>query len=234
MNRSQLAAKVKALLSKTLENGATEAEAMSAAEKARELMDRYHLDHGALGMEEEGTQTFSSPFDPEKIVNQIKFALLNSVCNFTDTKGWRTSSERTFTFFGLKSDTDFATWLLDNLSSFVVNQAAAYRLDCILFNVGQLTRDGEASFQLAATERIKERLREMTRERTTTTTGRGLIPLKNQIVIREFEKLGIKLGRAPTSFGSRADAGAAAAGRAAGDRASFGRPVSTRNAGLLR
>ena len=35
---------------KTTENGATEAEAMAAAEKARELMDRYQIEAGSAGL----------------------------------------------------------------------------------------------------------------------------------------------------------------------------------------
>lgn len=44
-----IAARIRALLAKTTENGATDAEAMSAAEKARELMDRYQIDLGHGG-----------------------------------------------------------------------------------------------------------------------------------------------------------------------------------------
>jgi Protein of unknown function (DUF2786) len=36
------------MLQKTTENGATEAEAMAAAAKARELMDRYQIDLGMI------------------------------------------------------------------------------------------------------------------------------------------------------------------------------------------
>ena len=40
MNRSEIAARIRALFAKTKERGATEAEAMSAALKARELLQR--------------------------------------------------------------------------------------------------------------------------------------------------------------------------------------------------
>ena len=52
---SNHAAKIKALLGKTIENGATEAEAMAAAIKARELMDKYDIDLTTLDMKAEGS-----------------------------------------------------------------------------------------------------------------------------------------------------------------------------------
>ena len=52
--REKVATIVEALLAKTTENGATEAEAMAAAAKARELMDRHQLDLGEVGMAKEG------------------------------------------------------------------------------------------------------------------------------------------------------------------------------------
>lgn len=237
MNRQRLAAIVQALLSKTVENGATEEEALAAAQKAQEFMDRYHLDHGALGMETEGTHEYRQPSDWDTA--QIKFLLLSRIAQFTDTRCWRngpgTKKHGTdFTFFGLKSDTDFASWLLESLSTFVVQQSTAYRLACILDDpLDQLTKDGEASFQLGCIDRINERLRALVEARKTTATGRALIPLKNQIVERDFRKLGIRLTTG-TSRLSGADSRAHGAGRAAGDRASFGRPVSAQVRGLLK
>lgn len=233
MNRASLAAKIKALLSKTVENGCTEAEAMSAASAARSLMDRYHLDHGTLGMEEEGTNQYHQPFQTNKLfdtLDEVKFGLLLQVMKFTDTKGWRTRGIG-FTFFGLKSDTDFAAWLLESLSTFVIQKATSHVLTAALFSN---TRVSESSFITGCVDRINERLKAMTRERAGTGSGRELIPLKNQIVTRDFDKLGIKLGYGRSAnFGNDRGTSGYAAGRAAGDSASFGRPVTTRNSGLL-
>ena len=41
--RSKIAARIRALLAKTVENGCTEAEALSAAAKVAELLDRHDL-----------------------------------------------------------------------------------------------------------------------------------------------------------------------------------------------
>ena len=57
--REKVASVVEALLAKTTENGATEAEAMAAAEKARELMDRYQIEPVRRGLEQEGVHKVS-------------------------------------------------------------------------------------------------------------------------------------------------------------------------------
>lgn len=46
--RERLHAKIRALLAKTTEAGCTEAEALSAAALASDLMDRYNVEHGDL------------------------------------------------------------------------------------------------------------------------------------------------------------------------------------------
>lgn len=237
MNRAALAARIKALLAKTVQNGATEAEALSAIEKARELMDKHHMDGGAIGMEEEGTTRYDQPHEKTKVQSEIllvKSELVVAIGRFTSTRTFWNPSDRLICFFGLRSDVDFASWLSDSLSTYCLNQAATYRLDCALFDTGKLTRDGEASFLRGAVNRINERLKELTATHSATSDGKALIPLKNQIVARDWAKLNLRLSRSGGSSLSGSDANAAAAGRAAGDRASFGRPVTNRTAGLLR
>lgn len=240
MNRQDLAARVRALLSKTQANGATEAEALSAAAKARELMDKYHLDHGSLGMEEEGTQRYDQPFGNlrkrvDRRAYEVKKFLFQPIGQFTDTKGWHSGNNSAFSFFGLRSDTDFAGWLLESLSTFVIQQAIAYEVTRLLDSddAHEVTEDEERSFLDAACRRIRERLFDLARERTGSNTGRELISLKNVLVQRDFDKLGIRFnGGVSVGMGGR-HSGAAAAGRSAGDRASFGRPVGGHVSGLL-
>ena len=56
--------------------------------------------------------------------------------------------------------------------------------------------------------------------------GRSLVVVKDAIVTREFEKLDIKLRSGGKSKTRAVDGGAFNAGRAAGDKASFGKPVN--------
>jgi hypothetical protein len=66
MERDKIARIIRKLLDKTLEKGATEAEAMSAASKARELMDRYQIVLGTAAMEAEGTAKVDVSRSPYK------------------------------------------------------------------------------------------------------------------------------------------------------------------------
>lgn len=234
MNRQTLAARVRALLAKTSENGATEAEALAAAEKARELMDKYHLDHGALGMEEEGTRK-STTFPPRgrgsreggRIHNEIKKPLCFSIGKFCDCRVW-TTNYTLINFLGLQSDVDFAEWLLSSLTTFVVNQTSLFQLDAVLDGL-YCDPSTRLSFQVGAVERIKERLNELATSRAnlqSASTGTSLIVLKNQLVERHFKKLGLRLAPVSYSAGTISNSSAYSAGRAAGDRASFGRPVT--------
>jgi hypothetical protein len=43
MNRTEIAGRIKGLLAKTVDNGCTESEALSAALKARELIEKHQL-----------------------------------------------------------------------------------------------------------------------------------------------------------------------------------------------
>lgn len=227
MDRKTLAARIRAILAKTVENGATEAEAMSAVAGAQRLMEKYHIDHGALGIEEEGTERrdIKRGRGPRQ---DVRDRLAPAIAKFCDCVGWQNTSRAVNSniFFGLPSDVDFAVWLLDSLTNFVEAQCGGFALDK-LFNEDRPISEAERNgFMIACARRIVERLKELTaaRQPTAAATGNALIVLKNQIVQREFNKLGIHLRNG--SFASRNTDGAAmAAGRAAGDRASFGRPV---------
>jgi hypothetical protein len=240
--QQSVAARIKALLSKTTDNGCTEAEAMSAAEKARELMDRYNIDRGEVGMEEEGVYAAKSPLSKFKSLC-IRELLASRIASFCDCRAWFTrGGVGTLTFFGLRSDADFAVWLSENLDQFVQRAAIEYMarqprakrgpdlLDA-LADIHPLDArelwEREKGFVLGAVGRINERLRELEQlRRTGAGTGRSLVVVKSAMVEREFIKLGMNLrpGRG-TSVSSR-DGGARAAGYAAGNQASFGRPIN--------
>jgi len=51
--KEKIKAKIEALLAKTVDNGATEAEAKAAAEKAAALMLQYEIEAGEIGIRKE-------------------------------------------------------------------------------------------------------------------------------------------------------------------------------------
>ncbi len=226
--REKAANIIQALLNKTTANGASEAEAMAAAEKARELMDRYQIEAGSAGLEKEGTFKVSIKRGHYKTL-AVKDRIAYAVAQFCDSKVWLTKSSDECHFFGLKSDAEFAGWLIQSLAAFVGNGALAYiagqpRMEA------RPRWEAEKAFVLGACVRISERLIQLAAERQKSRDGSGdgrsLVVVKNAIVTREFAKLDVKLRSAGRSKTRAADGGAFKAGRAAGDNASFGRPVN--------
>lgn len=151
------------------------------------------------------------------------------IASFTETKCWGAASvrgekHRRTVFFGLRSDVEFANWLLKALESFIWAKADDYAI-----RTGDNDYYAKRTFAMSAALRIKERLDAETAARASRGVGdgRSLIVVKNALVQREFNKLGLKLHTQSKGFangGSRHDA--AAAGRAAGDQAGFGRPLN--------
>ena len=90
-------------------------------------------------------------------------------------------------------------------------------------------RDARRAFALACCDRIRDRLQlevDLRRLSVVMPTGRSVTVAKGAIVDREFEKLNLHLRSSPLGCCSGGSETAAAAGRAAGGRAGFGRPVN--------
>lgn len=154
-----------------------------------------------------------------------------AIAGFTDTRVWRSRDDtgnRPLVFCGLASDTQLAGYLIDSLTAFVQAELANY-LAVHVAPKGQrrLVING---FVGGATRRIADRLNEL-RYRSATTVqangnGRALVSIKHQLIEAKVKELGLHL-RSGRRSSKRADGASYAAGKAAGDRASFGRPVGS-------
>jgi len=87
--RETLLTKIRALLSKTIENGATEAEALSALDKARAMMDVYEVADAELALtKEEKAILLYEPLDSTD-PHRIKWGLSVAVAKNCDCEVWR-------------------------------------------------------------------------------------------------------------------------------------------------
>lgn len=120
-NKKSIAFKIKALLAKTTQAGCSEAEAMMAAHKAKELLDKYQIDLSELDLREEGTS------ETEVQMSAISRDLSGSVAAYCEVKSWRSQGKHHY--LGLKSDVFFAEWLLLALTSFVQRKTLDYSLN---------------------------------------------------------------------------------------------------------
>jgi hypothetical protein len=226
-NREKMLDKIRALLSKTTENGCTEGEYLAALAKARALMDAYEITEADLQLTKEegvvlrkGTGT-----DP----HHIKWSMSRAVSEFCDCKAWRDRDGK-LVFLGLASDTQFAAWLLDHLAGFVLTELADHLMGDIA--IGMPRRKVVNGFVDGVTWRISERLRELCKPPAAASANcRALVVIKQTLIKAKLDELGIKF-RTCSGSSRQHDEGSFAAGRSAGDRASFGRPVTGRAATL--
>lgn len=224
---------IKALLSKTTENGATEAEMLSALDKAAAMKDAYDIsDDEVRETKEEAAILHADPPDLQD-PHSIKWRLTYSVGNFCNVEIYRSRHQTGLKCIGLPSDVQFAMWLLDTLADFVFDELYKHLIGCCAPKSER--RVIIRSFVEACCERINYRLYELAErsKAARTSNGRELIIVKDALIKAYMKEHNIKLascsgGSAPSTV----NASAASAGRSAGDRASFGRPVSGAGATL--
>jgi Protein of unknown function (DUF2786) len=232
-DRNSIIEKIKALLAKTTENGATEAEMMSALDKASAMMDAYDItDEEVQASKDEAAMLHTDPPDLQD-PHKIKWRLSYGVSQFCGVQIFRPRRQTGLQCIGMPSDVQFATWLLDNLADFVFAELYAHLIGCLApkNERGVIIR----SFTAACCQRIVCRLLELVErsKAARTSNGRELVVVKNAAIKAFMKDHGIHLRTCRGHSPSNVDRAAQAAGRAAGDRASFGRPV-TGAAGVLR
>lgn len=226
--QKKMAARIKALLAKTTENGATEAEAFEAMQKARELMDKYGLTKEAIENDAETIAAQKVARDNYKTF-VIKDWLCVNVGRYCDCKTWTNKKEGTLTYFGTEQDRQFATWLLESLDLFVRNQTVRF-MDQKGFRDGKGPWNLQKGFMMGCIARINHRLHLLSeeRERAARPNGRGksLVVVKMALVNAAFGNLGMKLRSGSGGGSMKGNSTAFAHGVAAGDKAAFNRPIN--------
>jgi hypothetical protein len=232
-DRNSIIEKVKALLAKTTANGATEAEMLSALDKASAMMDAYDIsDDDVKIAKDEAAMLHADPPDL-KDPHNIKWRLSYGVAEFCGVQIFRSRHETGLRCIGMPSDVQLATWLLDSLADFVFAELYAHLIGCLAPQNER--RVIIRSFTAACCERITDRLLALVErsKAARTSNGRELVVVKDAAIKAFMKDHGIRIHTCSGYSPSNSDASAEAAGRAAGERANFGRPVSGA-AGVLR
>jgi Protein of unknown function (DUF2786) len=127
-DRNSIIEKIKALLAKTTANGATEAEMLSALDKASAMMDAYDITDADLReARDEAAMLHAEPPDL-KDPHSIKWRLSYGVAEFCGVQIFRSRHQTGLKCIGMPSDVQFAMWLLDNLADFVFAVRAPDRM----------------------------------------------------------------------------------------------------------
>jgi Protein of unknown function (DUF2786) len=190
-------ARIQALRAKTVDRGCTEEEAIAAAGKVAELLDRYGLSLGEVELKEQACEGFGVD------TGRRRFGPIDdcipAVGAFCDCRVW---SEKAadgrirYVFFGLPADVAGARYLYE-----LVERAFATETD--LFKRSELyaghrsheRRSATQSFQTGLAHGIARKLDELHRRREEamrTETGRDLVPVKEGVVEDELAKLGLR------------------------------------------
>jgi hypothetical protein len=232
-DRNSIIEKIKALLAKTTENGATEAEMLSALDKASAMMDAYDISDEELQVaKDEAAMLHADPpdlRDPHK----IKWRLTYAAGRFCNVEIYRSRGETGLKCIGMPSDVQFAMWLLGTLADFVFAELYRHLIGCLAPQSER--RIIIRSFTAACCERISDRLLALVdrSEAARTSNGRELVVIKDAAIKAFMKDNNIRLRTCSVGGPANVNEAAQAAGRAAGDRATFGRPVSGA-AGTLR
>jgi hypothetical protein len=115
-NMESLIKKLQSLQNKTTANGCTEQEALHAAEKVAELLDKYGLSIEQLKLDTAKDECSAGAFDlGSKRQTHPVVLCMSAIAKYTSTKSWYKnggSGPIEYTFFGFRTDVEIAGWLL--------------------------------------------------------------------------------------------------------------------------
>ena len=192
----RLKTRIQGLRSKTTDNGCTEAEALLAATKVAELLDRYDLSLTDVEIRD-------APCEQREYETYRKKRIplddcVGAIANFCDCRVWREKNqagEARYVFFGLRSDVEVAHYLTELIGNAVRSELGRYKMSAAYRFRHQDRHMANSSFTLGMVASIADKLTAMKTERDAVNngTGRDLVVLKASVVDAELEKLDLKL-----------------------------------------
>lgn len=237
MDRSDELAKVKAriraLASRTVERGCSEAEAMVAAAKVGELLDVYGLTMSEVELREEACIQRTMVFDDPR--RQAMNWLFPALLRFTGCRGW-TVGRADYVIFGLEPDVQMAEYLMQVVAGALSWEEVLYRQSPDYARSRVPPQSALRSFRIGFADRVAARLDEIGAHRRATEQaaqasampagagGTALVLLKERKIEEGFRALGVRLRTVTRSTVVR-DRGAYGRGREAGGRVGLERPL---------
>jgi hypothetical protein len=219
-------ARIRGLLSKTVANGCTEAEAQTAAAMVDRLMSEYEID--LTEMEVKQQDVIKLEIGCEK--HAVRFSA-NRIAKFTDCEVW--VEPPNIVYIGLELDVDVAEYLtllfqraIDREASNACFMSADYAL---------LDRTGKGewkqSFEVGCAGRLGERLEMMKSKRdyTQKSTGFDLVAVKAPLVKAAMAQLGVVLSKEKSGGRSIKNQAGYMAGRNAADGVTISQGVTGRS-----
>jgi hypothetical protein len=193
----KLKLRIQALRAKTVDSGCTEDEALSAAAKVAELLDRYDL--SLTDVELRAAPCERRAYETHRKKRIPLDDCIGAIANFCDCRVWReknVAGESSYVFFGLRSDIEVAHYLTELIDGAVRAELGRFKTSAAYSQFRHQERHlANASFALGMVASIADKLTAMkaSRDQVNHSTGRGLVVLKTSVVDAEFDKLDLKL-----------------------------------------
>ena len=124
----RLRTRIQGLRSKTTDNGCTEAEALLAAAKVAELLDRYDL--SLTDVEIRNARCEQRHYETRRKKRISLDACIDDIASFCDCRVWREKSHSgnaRYVFFGLRSDLEVAHYLTELIDNTVRCELGRYK-----------------------------------------------------------------------------------------------------------
>ena len=197
----RLKTRIQGLRSKTTDNGCTEAEALLAAAKVAELLDRYDL--SLTDVEIRNGHCEQRHYETCRKKRIPLDDCIGEIANFCDCRVWREKShsgDARYVFFGLRSDIEAAHYLTELIDNAVRSELGRYKNSADYRRCRHQDRHlANSSFTLGMVASIADKLTAMKQERDAVKngTGRDLVVLKVSVVDAELAKLDLQLRMVP-------------------------------------
>ncbi len=229
----KLMQRIRALREKTVEQGCTEQEAMAAAEKVAELLDRYGLSLSELDLRKQSCEGIGvetgrkrrGPIDD----------CMGTIARFFDCRVWgETADDGTlrYVFFGLPGDVQAAVYLHDLVAVAFTTETATFQREKFYRSLDSgHRRSATNSFQVGLAEGIIDKLNASRKARDAASNGSGgraLVPVKQSIIDEELQRLGLSLRRV-SSTRRTVISNAFDAGKKAGEKFEYRQGIETRS-----
>ncbi len=208
--------RLQGLRAKTTANGCTEEEALSAAAKVAELLDRHDLSISDLEIREERCE--QAVIESNRKQRQPISACIPAIADFCDCKVWRekdASGRVRYVFFGLGPSLQMARYAYDVIA---VAMQSGWEDYCRSRRFIRYTQDEKGSFLFGMAVSIADKLAVLKVERNAANLadgGRALVVVRQAVVEAEFAKLSLDFRQGRAS-GKKVAAQAFAAGQSAG------------------
>ncbi len=224
MDRFKIAARIRALLAKTVENGCTEEEAIAAAAKAGELLARYNLTIDEVQMRE-------TPFRRhqefhEDYVGERLWKVADAIAHLTGVRYWTSRAgviPIEISFFGFDHEVEVARYLLEICARAMRQEHLRLNRQFALLVIAARRRK-VLPFLDGMVDTLSRRIKEL---KPPDPVGKGLMVLRSDLIDRGLADLGLEFSKTRARQSRDWDE-TYRAGKRAGDRVALNRGVGGR------